>query len=212
MEPVMSELTPDSDETLALLERIQQGDRQALDRLLKQFQTSLLGFIEARLDPRIRARLDAADVLQETNMEVMRRMSDYLQRRPMPFHLWIRRTAYERVLNAHRHEKQVAGRTVFKEQLLPDRSSMLLARPLLGSGPTPSQAAEAREFAERVSLAVSLLEEGDRQILLLRHADEMPYEEIGCLLDIEPAAARRRYGRALLRLRKILVDQGLLDS
>jgi RNA polymerase sigma-70 factor (ECF subfamily) len=79
------------------------------------------------------------------------------------------------------------------------------------SGPSPSQALEAREFAERVSRAVGELAEADREILLMRHAEELSYEAIACLLDIEPAAARKRFGRALIRLQKVLTDHGVLE-
>jgi RNA polymerase sigma-70 factor (ECF subfamily) len=70
---------------------------------------------------------------------------------------------------------------------------------------------QARELAERVSQAVADLAEADREILLLRDADELPYEEIGCLLEIEPAAARKRYGRALIRLQQVLSERGILE-
>ena len=94
---------------------------------------------------------------------------------------------------------------------LPDRSSLLLVRPLLNGGPSPSQQAEARERADRIAHAVSGLAEADREVLLMRHAEELSYEEIACLLEITPAAARKRYGRALIRLQKVLSDNGLLE-
>src|SRR5262249_57554204 len=89
---------------------------------------------------------------------------------------------------------------------------MVGARPLVHPGPSPSQQLEARELAERVSRAVAGLAEADREILLMRHAEELPYEEIACLLEIEPAAARKRYGRALIRLQKVLTDHNLLEA
>ena len=98
-----------------------------------------------------------------------------------------------------------------REVVWPDRSSLLLARSLLDSKPSPSSLLQAKELAERVSRAVAELSEADREILLLRDADELPYEEIACLLEIEPAAARKRYGRALIRLQKILTDHGLVE-
>jgi RNA polymerase sigma-70 factor (ECF subfamily) len=100
---------------------------------------------------------------------------------------------------------------VDREVPWPERSSLLLARPLVGGGPSPSQALEARELAERVSRAVGGLAEADREVLLMRHAEELSYEEIGCLLGVELAAARKRYGRALIRLQKALTDHGVLE-
>ncbi len=129
----------------------------------------------------------------------------------MPFHLWIRKTAYQRLLNLQRDHRR-ARRAVQREVALPDRSSLLLARQFVSRGPTPSQHLAAREFAQRVSRAVGELSEPDREILLMRHAEDLPYEEIACLLDIEPAAARKRYGRALIRLQRVLTEHGLLEQ
>jgi RNA polymerase sigma-70 factor (ECF subfamily) len=208
----MSDVKPDSAETCGLLGQVAQGDRQAMGRLLQHFRARLQAFIEVRLDRRVRSRLDASDVVQEVQMEVMRRMDDFLHRRPMPFHLWVRRTAYERLLKVQREHRRRARRTVTREVPLPDQSSLLLAKPLLASSLSPSDQVAAGELADRVSLAVSELAEADREILLMRHMEGLNYAEIACLLDIEADAARKRYGRALLRLRKVLKDHGLLES
>ena len=201
---------PDSAETCGLLEGVRRGDARALDRLLARHRPALQAFVDARLDPRVRARLDPSDVVQEAQLEVARRMDDFLARRPMPFHLWVRKTAYQRLLNAQRDHRR-ARRSVDREVALPDRSSLLLARPLLNRGPTPSQQAQARELAERISRAVAELAEADREVLLMRHGEALSYEEIAVLLETTPAAARKRYGRALIRLQAALSDNGLLE-
>jgi RNA polymerase sigma-70 factor (ECF subfamily) len=206
-----AEVKTDSAQTQHLLQEISRGDHQALEQLLERHRPKLHAFIEARLDPKLRARLDPSDVVQEAQMEVVRRMDDFLRRRPMPFHLWARKTAYQRLLNLRRDHRQRARRSVDREVGFPDRSSLLLARPFLSRGPSPSQRLAAREFADRVARAVAQLAETDREILLMRHAEELPYEEIACLLEIEPAAARKRYGRALIRLQKVLSEHGLLE-
>jgi len=208
----MVQVQADSAETSDLLEDIAKGDRQALDRLLQRYRPRLYAFIEHRLDPRMRSRLDASDVVQEVQLEVIRRMGDFLKRNPMPFHLWVRKTAYERLLKLQRAHRRRARRSVDREVALPDRSSLLLAKPLLAAGSSPSQQHAAREFADRVGQAVTELLDTDREILLMRHADELPYSEITCLLEIGAEAARKRYGRALLRLRAVLKNHGLLES
>jgi RNA polymerase sigma-70 factor (ECF subfamily) len=210
-EDAMPEVKPDSAQTRALLDRAGGGDQQARDELLQRYQLPLHKFIDLRLDPAVRARLGTSDVVQEAQMEVARRLDDYLRRRPMPFHLWVRKTAYQRLLDAHRAHRRDC-RSVRREQALPDRSSLAVARPLLARGPSPSQEAQAREMAARVAEAVAGLSEADREVLLMRHAEELPYEEIACLLDIEPAAARKRYGRALLRLERALAERGLVEE
>jgi RNA polymerase sigma-70 factor (ECF subfamily) len=207
----MPPVKADSTQTRRLLDQVGRGDEAALGELLVRHRPDLEAFVEWHLDPRLRARLDPSDVVQEAQMEVVRRMDDFLRRRPMPFHLWVRRTAYERLLNLRRDHRRRARRSVDREVPWPERSSLLLARPLVSGAPSPSQVLEAREFAERVSRAVAELAEADREILLMRHAEELSYEEVACLLDIEPAAARKRYGRALIRLQKVLTDHGVLE-
>jgi RNA polymerase sigma-70 factor (ECF subfamily) len=208
----MPDVKPDSARTRALLDQVHAGDRAALGQLLERYRPDLQALIDFHLDPRLRARLDPSDIVQEAQIDVVRRMDDYLERRPMPFHLWVRKAAYQRLLNARRDHGRRAKRSVGRELALPERSSLLVARPLVHGGPSPSQQAEAREFAERVGRAVAGLSEADREILLMRHAEELPYDEIACLLEIEPAAARKRYGRALIRLQKALADHGLLGE
>jgi RNA polymerase sigma-70 factor (ECF subfamily) len=207
----MPELKPDSAETCALLDKLGQGDRQALDQLLARHRSGLRSFVAARLGADLQARLDASDIVQEAQLVIARRLDDYLQRRPMPFHIWVRKTAYERLLNIQRDHRRRSRRSVFREAPWPERSSLLVARPFLGSTSSPSRQIQARELAERVAQAVTELTEADREILLMRHAEELPYDEIGCLLDIEPATARKRYGRALIRLQRILTRHGLLE-
>jgi RNA polymerase sigma-70 factor (ECF subfamily) len=206
----MAKVRPDSAETSRLLERLRRSDRAALGPLLDRHRTDLRAFVEFHLDPRLAARVDPSDVVQDAQLEVVRRMDDFLKRRPMPFHLWVRKTAYQRLLNLRRDHRR-RRRSVDREVPWPDRSSLLLARPLVSGAPSPSREAEAREFAERVSRAVAELGETDREVLLMRHAEGLSYEEIACLLDVEPAAARKRYGRALICLQKVLSDHGLLE-
>jgi RNA polymerase sigma-70 factor (ECF subfamily) len=208
----MPEIRPDSTQTRALLERIGQDDRQALDELLDRHRGELRNFVDFHLDPRLRARMDPSDVVQETQAELARRIDDYLANRPMPFRLWLRKKAYERLLNLRRDHVTRARRSVRREVAWPDRSSLLLARPLLAGGPSPSQQLEAKDLAERLSRAVARLADADREILLMRHAEDLPFDEIACLLGIEPAAARKRFGRALIRLQKLLVEENVLEG
>jgi RNA polymerase sigma-70 factor, ECF subfamily len=207
----MPKMKPDSAQTSALLDCVSRGDRRALEQLLARGRLSLRDFVDYHLDPRLRTRLDPSDVVQEVQLEVVRRIDDFLQRRPMPFHLWVRKTAYERLLNLRRHHQR-ARRSLSREVPLPERSSLLMVRPLLHGSSSPSRQAEAREFAERISRAVAELPERDREILTMRHVEDLSYEEIGYLLEIRPAAARQRYGRALIRLQAVLNAHGLLED
>jgi RNA polymerase sigma-70 factor (ECF subfamily) len=170
-----------------------------------------MAFVNLHLDPAIRARVDASDIIQEAQAELARRFGDYLERRPMPFHLWARKTAYERLLKARRAHR-ARRRDVAREAREIDRSSIALARSLVSPGPTASEAAGAREAADRVARAVEGLSEADREVLLMRHVEGLSHEEVACLLGIDPAAARQRYGRALFRLQKALGAAGVLGA
>jgi RNA polymerase sigma-70 factor (ECF subfamily) len=156
--------------------------------------------VEAHLDPLLQGRLDASDVVQEAQLEAIRRLPDFLERRPMPFRLWLRRMAYERLLMLRRRHVDAARRSVEREVHLPDRSSLVLAQHIIDPGSSPSKGLRQEELARRVQQALGRLKEADRAVLLMRHYDGLSYEEIGCIVGIEAAAARKRAGRALVRL------------
>ena len=202
----MDEAAEDSAETRDLLRRAGDGDRQACARLLDRHRPDLRAFIERRLDPRLTARLDASDVVQDAQLEALRRLPDYLRRRPMPFRRWLRKTAYERLLMLRRRHLRAAGRAVGREAAWPDPSSLALAGRLFAPGSTPSRRLARDELARRVRAALDRLAEGDRDVLLMRHYDGMSNEEVADVMGVEPAAARKRYSRALMRLHGMLSD------
>src|SRR5262245_25932546 len=101
--------------------------------------------VELRMDRRLRARVDASDVIQEAQIEAARRIDDFLQRAPMPFHVWLARTTYENLLRLRRVHVEAECRSLDREVALPEGSSVMLAQQLLGGGPTPGQQAAARE-------------------------------------------------------------------
>ena len=208
----MAEITPDSEQTRLLLERAQAGDRQAFERLLHRHRSYLLEVVASRLDPKMQARIDPSDVVQEAQLEAYRRLPDYLIRRPMPFRLWLRKTAQERLLMARRQHLRAEARSLRREVPLPERSSLLLARPFLARGSTPSRQLNRHELARRVRQAVALLPVADQEILLLRTYEGLSNEEVACLLDLTPATASKRHGRAVLRLYRLLTEAGLSES
>ena len=205
----MSESGREPPETRDLLDKLQAGEADALDRLFAQHGEYLRRVVELRLDGKLRRRVDPSDVVQETHLEVTRRIDDYLRRRPMSFRLWLRKTAHERLIMLYRRHVDAHRRALTREVSLPGRSSVALAGQLLAGGPSPSQEARRREMAERVREAVDRLTEGDREIILMRNFEELTNQEVAELLQINPVAASKRYGRALLRLRDALVELGL---
>jgi RNA polymerase sigma-70 factor (ECF subfamily) len=204
----MAENLSDSAETSRLLHELQSGTPRAFEELFGRHRPLIRRFVELRLDNVLRSRIDASDVVQETQLEAFRRLPDFLQRQPMPFRLWVRKTAYERLLTLRRQHVTAAARSVVRELPLPDRSSVLLAGQLASPGPTPSQELALRELVQQVRVAIAQLPDVDREILLMRHYEELSYQEISQILDIQSAAARKRYGRALLRLHQLLSGAG----
>jgi RNA polymerase sigma-70 factor (ECF subfamily) len=202
----------DSAETRALLQQAVAGDCTAFEQLFARYQQELHDFIGRRLDPRLRSRIDPSDVVQETQLEVFRRLADFLGRQPMPFRLWLHKLGYERLLMLHRRHIAAARRTVGREEPLPDRSSILLAKRLMAPGSTPSRQFDRRERARRVREVIAQLPEPDRDVLVMRDLDGLSYQEVSCFLDIDSSTARKRHGRALVRLHHLLAAAGLKES
>jgi RNA polymerase sigma-70 factor, ECF subfamily len=208
----MDDATTDWENTQRRLEQVRAGDREALDRLLAQHRPYLRQFVDLRLDPHLRQRVDPSDVVQEAQIEAIRRLDRYLSQPPMPFRLWLRQLAYDRLLMLRRRHVVAARRTVSQELALPEGSSLLLAERLLAGGKTPAQALDQQELVGRVRQAVAKLPEADREVLLMRSFEGLSFDEIAVVLQINPIAARKRHGRALLRLHKILSAGGLTES
>jgi RNA polymerase sigma-70 factor (ECF subfamily) len=208
----MVEVTPDSGETRDLLAQVGAGERRAFERLFDRHRPYLLRVVAARLDSGARARVEPSDVVQEAQLEAYRRLPDYLAARPMPFRLWLRKTAQERVLMARRKHLQARQRSATRDVPLPERSSLLLARPFLAVGSTPSQKLGRVELAHRVRQAVARLPEADQEILLLRTYEGLSNQETAYVLGLDPATASKRHGRAVLRLHRLLIEGGLTES
>lgn len=202
----MAEMASDSAETQRLLEQARAGIAGAVNHLLERHRPYVYRFVELRLDPQIRGRVDPSDVVQEAQMEAFRRLDAYLGNAPMCFRLWLRQIALDRLLMLRRHHRGTRRRSVTHEVALPDQSSLAFARQLLASGTSPSGRLVASELAQRVRQAVAQLPDADREIVLLRNFEGLSNQEVAQLLEIKPVSASQRYGRALMRLRKLLAE------
>jgi RNA polymerase sigma-70 factor (ECF subfamily) len=203
---------PDSDTTQQILERVQQGDAEAAGKLLERHRASLYRLIEMRLDRRIRRRVDASDIVQEVMVEANRRLALYLQDPSLPFHLWLRQMARDRIIDAHRRHRASHKRSVDREQphLAPgtlDHSTLNLIAQLQDPQLTPAAAATMHELERRVAVAVEQLDERDREIILMRHAEQLSNQEVALALGLTEPAASMRYLRAVRRLRACLARQ-----
>jgi RNA polymerase sigma-70 factor (ECF subfamily) len=202
----------DSTATRQLLTRLQAGEPGALDQLFAQHRAYLHQVIDLRLDEQTRRRMDTSDVVQETQLEAAGRIDEYLERQPMPFRVWLRKTAHEQLAKARQRHVVAKKRSVRREVAWPHHSTLQLAQRLLGGRSTPSEQAARRELAERVRRAISELEELDREIILMLDIEGLSSPQAGYVLEMEPAAVRRRHTRALLKVHKILRAGGLTES
>ena len=198
-----------SADTARLLEQARGGDKAALNELLSRHRSRLRLMVEMRLDTRLQARLDASDVVQDAYVEVTERLDDYLRDPKLPLFLWLRLIVGERLLKLHRHhlgtQMRDAGREVsLYRGALPAASSAALAAQLLGKFTSPTQAAVRAERILRLQEALNTLDPVDREILSLRHFEELTAAETARVLAIEESAAAKRYFRALKRLKDIL--------
>ncbi|REJ86582.1 MAG: RNA polymerase factor sigma-70 [Planctomycetota bacterium] len=201
---------PDAEKTQELIDGAAAGDEDAANRLLERHRESLRRMIALRLDRAIRGRVDASDVVQDVMLEANRRLAEYLRDPPMPFHLWMRHLAKDRMIDLHRRHhaqrRDVARDQPLRSRPYSDRSSLDLAGQLKDAELTPAAATIRKELAERFFDAVATLDETDREIILMRHVEHLGNGETAEALGLSPAAAGMRYLRALRRLRAILSD------
>jgi RNA polymerase sigma-70 factor (ECF subfamily) len=202
-------MLPNAPQTQDLLEKARTGDHAAADRLLAQHREPVRRMIDLRLDPAIAARIDASDVVQEVLLEASRRLDTYLRAPAMPFHLWLRHIAKDHIIDAHRRHRQAQRRGVDREQPavpagLKDHSSIELAAQFVDPERTPASAAMQQELERRLHQAITELDEDDREIVLMRHFEQLSNQDVAETLQLTEAAASMRHLRALRRLRELL--------
>jgi RNA polymerase sigma-70 factor (ECF subfamily) len=207
----MSSPAVDSAQTKKLLEQVRAGKAAARDRLFARHRPYLERFVAFQFDARLRSRVDPSDVVQDAQLEAARRLEQYLAEPPMPFRLWLRQIAYDQLVMLRRRHLKAERRSVQREVQLPDRSSVDLARQLLAQDAPADERLVQAEFVRRVREAIARLSPADRDILMLRNFEGLTNQEVAHLLAIDPTAASQRYGRALLRLRKLLLESGLRE-
>jgi RNA polymerase sigma-70 factor, ECF subfamily len=200
----MSPAPPDTEE---LLERSVRGDPTARQELLVCHRARLRRMVAVHLDRRLSARVDPSDVVQEALANAARHLDEYLRDRPLPFYPWLRQFAWERLCKLHRHHIHAKRRSINREEPdmpLPNESVRQLAHRLLAGGTSPSRRLSRQEQREQVHAALAELAPQDREILVMRHLEQMETAEIAAALGISEGAVRNRQFRALMRLRTLL--------
>jgi RNA polymerase sigma-70 factor (ECF subfamily) len=203
---------PDADKTRKLLDEARAGGDGAVDRLLGEFREPLRRVIGLRLDPVLARRVDASDVVQDVLIEANRRLTEYLRAPAMPFHLWLRHLAQDQIIDTHRRHRQAQRRSIDREQAparpaWADESSMQLAAQLVDAERTPASEAIHQELQRRLEAAMADLGEDDRDIILMRHHEQLSNQDVAAALGLTEAAASMRYLRALRKLRAALVPE-----
>ena len=202
---------PKPDETQELIEQAKEGNVSAAGNLLDRHRDALRRMVDLRLDRAIRRRVDASDIVQEAMVEANRRLNRYLEDPSMPFRLWIRQIAMDRIIDAHRRHRGSAKRSVDKERPMQagptlDRSTLELAGQLCDPELTPAARATMEELQRRFEDAIEQLNDQDKEVVLMRHFENLTNQETADALGLTQPAAGMRYMRAMRKLRQLLEE------
>jgi RNA polymerase sigma-70 factor, ECF subfamily len=199
----------DFGEASELLHRVASGDQEAARILFSQYRDRLKRMVHLRLSRRLAGRVDDSDVLQEAFIEVARKLPDYAREPKLPLFLWMRHLTALKLAEVHRRHLGTQIRDADREVTLhrgglPMADSVSLAAQLLGTLTTPSQAAVKAETRLLVQEALNNMDPIDREVLALKHFEQLSTTEIAEVLGLSKAGAGSRYLRAIKRLREIL--------
>lgn len=196
-------------EIASVMERIRHGNTAAVAELFEHFRPPLYRMVKLRMDRRLQKRLDCADVLQEVFIDVSRRIGEYVANPTASVYVWMRFLTGQKLAELHRHHLGTQMRTPDLEvslyrRAMPEATSMSLAAQLLGTVTAPLKAVVRAEAQLKLQEALNGMDSMDREILILRHFEEMGNNQIAEMLEISPSAATMRYMRALQKLSRIM--------
>lgn len=192
--------------------RLRHGDEATLASLFLEHRERLWRTVHFRMDHRLAGRIDADDVLQEAYLAAAQRLGHCALDRPMSPFIWLRMVVLQTLTDMHRHHLAVKMRDASREVAVagcryPQATTVSLVAQLAGHLTSPSQAAARAEMLGQVEQAVARMDPLDREILALRHFEELSNSEVAEVLGIQPKAASIRYVRALRRLRTALSNR-----
>jgi RNA polymerase sigma-70 factor, ECF subfamily len=198
-------------EVTHLIDRLRAGDRHALAELFHSYRERLRRMVELRMDARLRTRLDASDVLQDAYLDLAGDLDAYRADPKLPPLLWMRLHVGRRLTMLHRrhlgtHQRDAGLEISLYREPLPQASSAALASMLLGRHTSPTQAAQRAERLLRIQEALNSLDPIDREVLALRHFEQLSRAEAALVLGITQEAGAKRYFRALKRLKDVLAS------
>ncbi len=204
-------MNDNSNHTADLLARAGHGDEAALRELFDQHRERLKRMIRLRMSRRLKARMDESDILQEAFLEISSRLPKYTQNPQAPFFLWLRQMTGLKLAEHHRRHLGTQMRDADREVsiyrgALPEANSMSLAAHLLGKLTSPSQAAIKAEMRLKLQEALNDMDAIDREVIALRHFEQLSGDETAEVLGLTKSGASSRYVRAITRLRKTLTQ------
>src|SRR6516162_6697566 len=202
-------MASDASEDTALIQRAARGEEQAIHDLFTRHRDRLKRMIHLRLSRRLQGRVDDSDVLQEAYLEAARKLPQYAADPHLPVFLWLRHLTGLKLAEVHRRHLGTQLRDADREVTLhrgglPAVNSVSLAAQLLGKLTTPSQAVIKAETRLLVQEALNSMDPIDREVLALKHFEQLSTSEIAEVLGLSKAGAGSRYLRAIKRLREIL--------
>ena len=202
-------MTGESDEVSGLIRRAAAGEEAALRELFSRHRDRLKRMVHLRLSRRLAGRVDDSDILQDAYLEAARRLEEYLREPKLPFFLWLRHLTALKLVEVHRRHLGTQLRDADLEVtlhrgMLPLADSVSLAAQLLGTLTTPSQAVIKAETRLLVQEALNSMDPIDREVLALKHFEQLSMAEVAGVLGLSKAGAGSRYLRAIKRLREIL--------
>jgi RNA polymerase sigma-70 factor (ECF subfamily) len=207
----------DSSDIQELVKQAAAGDPGSWAELMKRYRSRLRRMVSFRMDARLQSRVDPSDVVQDVYLEAWQCLGSYVSQPDNPFFLWLRAVAGHKLGDLHRHHLGARMRDAKREvslyqRSLPGATSAALAAQLLGQLTRPSEAAIRAERKAQLETALNAMDAIDREVLALRHFEQLTVSEAAVVLGIKEKAAGMRYVRALRRLKEILTSLGGLGE
>ena len=191
--------------------RIARGDQSVRNELFARYRDRLLRMVRLRLSPALNGRVDASDIVQEAYAEAQRVIETYLDEPRVPMMVWLRHLTGQKIIEAHRRHLGAEKRSVRREVAVdryrtPTASSMSIALEFAGATASPSSQAVQNELQEKLIRMLDSMDDLDREVLVLRHFEQLTNSDVAHSLGIDKSAASKRYIRAIERMQKLMID------
>jgi len=201
-----------------LISQLNDGDDAVLADLFSHYRERLKRIVRFRLDHRLAGRVSESDVIQDSYLSASKRVDHYRSRDDMPFFVWLRLIINQQLADLHRQHLQVEMRDVRKEislerPAISPHTSMAMAAQLVGNATSASRAFSRVERITKLEEALNKMEPIDREVIALRHFEELTNSEVAKVLSIDEQASSKRYVRAMKRMKEIVKSiPGFSDS